>query len=143
MPALNGCKGTNIEEVEHTADWALRICGQDLPALLVNAARGMSQLLVADLDALPRHVEENLVIDAYDAESLLVNWLSELAYWAEMHGVVFAEFDIHDVTPTRVQATVRGGVAPHLQKHIKAVTYHKLAVVKTEEGLEATVVFDV
>jgi SHS2 domain-containing protein len=60
-----------------------------------------------------------------------------------MYGIVFVEFDVQDATPTRLQATVRGGLAPHLHKHIKAVTYHNLAVVKTEEGLEATVVFDV
>lgn len=133
----------SYEEIEHTADWALRIRGQDLRELLVNAARGMSQLLVVDLDTLPRNVEEHIVIEAYDAESLLVNWLSELAYHAEIHGTVFAEFDVYDITPTRLEATVRGGRAPQLQKHIKAVTYHNLAVIQTEEGIEATVVFDV
>lgn len=141
--ASNDPKDTNFEEVEHTADWALRIRGQDLRALLVNAARGMSHLLVADLNALPRDVEEHFEIKAYDAASLLVNWLSELAYWAEMHGIVFAEFDVHDVTTTQLQATVRGGLVPHLQKHIKAVTYHNLSIVNTDEGVEATVVFDV
>lgn len=133
----------SIEEVEHTADWSLRIRGRDLRELLINAARGMSHLLVADLDSLPHDVEEQFELEAYDAESLLVDWLGELAFWAEMHGVVFNQFDIHDITPTRLQATARGGVAPQLQKHIKAVTYHNLAVVKTEKGVEATVVFDV
>ncbi|HEX6384454.1 MAG TPA: archease, partial [Anaerolineae bacterium] len=40
-------------------------------------------------------------------------------------------------------ATARGGRAPELQKHIKAVTYHNLQIIQTEAGLEATVVFDV
>ena len=141
-PADNQPTG-GFEEVEHTADWALRIRGADLRALLVNAAAGMSQLLVGDVAALPRTVAEEFVIDGYDAESLLVNWLSELAYWAEMYGIVFAEFDVRQVTPTRLQATVYGGPAPQLYKHIKAVTYHNLAVTQTENGLEATVVFDV
>jgi SHS2 domain-containing protein len=133
----------SVEEVEHTADWALRIRGCDLRELMVHAARGMGQLLVADLDALPQEVEEDLVIDAYDAESLLVNWLNELAYHAEMRGIIFTVFEIEDVTATHLQATVRGGRVPQLQKHIKAATYHNLVIVKTEEGLEATVVFDV
>jgi hypothetical protein len=46
-----------FEEVEHTADWALRVRGRDLRELLVNAARGMSCLLVPDLDAVPTDVE--------------------------------------------------------------------------------------
>ena len=65
------------------------------------------------------------------------------AYWAEAELLIFYQFDLQKVTPTSLQATVRGGYAPNLTKHIKAVTYHNLAIVKTEEGLEATVVFDV
>jgi SHS2 domain-containing protein len=38
---------------------------------------------------------------------------------------------------------VRGGHVPDLQKHIKAVTYHNLEIVETDQGVEATVVFDV
>ncbi|MBN1993994.1 MAG: archease [Anaerolineae bacterium] len=132
-----------FEEIEHTADWALRIQGQDLRQLLLNAARGMSSLLVADLADVPATREEQLEIEAYDAESLLVNWLSELAYRAEVEGIVFAEFDLSRVTPTHLQAAVRGGHVSDLQKHIKAVTYHNLEIIKTDRGLEATVVFDV
>lgn len=143
MACGDGDATMDFEEIEHTADWAIRIQGRDLGELLANAARGMSHLLVADLNALPRDVEKHLVIEGDDRESLLVNWLSELAYWAEMEGIVFSTFDLRHVTPTRLQATVRGGQAPQLQKHIKAVTYHNLAIVKTGEGLETTVVFDV
>jgi len=133
----------DFEEVEHTADWALRIRGRDLSELLRNAARGMSSLLVSDLTDIPVVREERIDLEAYDAESLLVNWLSELAYWAEAEGIVFCEFDLSGVTSTRLQAIVRGGPVAALQKHIKAVTYHNLAIIATATGLEATVVFDV
>jgi SHS2 domain-containing protein len=132
-----------FEEIEHTADWALRIRGQDLPELLVNAARGLSSLLVHQLAEIPIEVEKRFELEGYDAESLLVNWLSELAYWAEAEGVVFREFDLYHVTPTHLQAAVRGGHMSDLQKHIKAVTYHNLEIVEADDGLEATVVFDV
>jgi SHS2 domain-containing protein len=135
--------GADFEEIEHTADWALRIRGRDLAGLLANAARGMSSLLVEDPAALPDEVEEQLDIQGVDAESLLVNWLNELAYWAEMEGVVFKSFDLKEVTSTSLRAVVRGGPAPELKKHIKAVTYHALEIVETRAGLEATVVFDV
>ena len=129
--------------VEHTADWALRITGADLTALLVNAARGMSSLLVADPAALPLETARRFELEAYDAESLLVEWLNELAYWAEMEQIVFREFELADVTPTFLRAHVRGGHPPELLKHIKAVTYHDLHIRETAVGLEATVVFDV
>jgi SHS2 domain-containing protein len=133
----------DFEEIEHTADWALRVRGRDLRELLVNAARGMSVLLVSDLAAIPADEERRFELDAFDAESLLVEWLSELAYWAESEMLVFREFDLSQVTPVHLQAIVRGGRVPGLQKTIKAVTYHNLKIVETDNGLEATVVFDV
>ena len=132
-----------FEEIEHTADWALRIRGSDLRELLVNAARGMSSLLVSEPAQIPLSIEEHFTIEADDAESLLVNWLSELAYWAETEGFVFAEFNLQKVSPTYLQAVVRGASVPDLQKHIKAVTYHNLEIVETDAGLTTIVVFDV
>jgi SHS2 domain-containing protein len=133
----------DFEEVEHTADWALRVRGRDYGELLVNAARGMSRLLVSDPATIPTDVERRFTLDAFDGESLLVEWLSELVYWAEAEMLVFREFELGQVTPDHLEVVVRGGPVPGLQKHIKAVTYHNLEIVETEDGLEATVVFDV
>lgn len=132
-----------FEEIEHTADWALRVRGRDLKELLLNAARGMVALMIDRPADLPVGVEQVIELESIDAESLLVDWLSELAYRAETEMLVFHRFDLHHVTPTTLRATVRGGRAPHLKKHIKAVTYHNLEIVETPGGLETTVVFDV
>jgi SHS2 domain-containing protein len=69
--------------------------------------------------------------------------LSELAYWAEAEMLVFSEFDLQNITPTHVKAKICGSRVTVMEKHIKAVTYHNLEIVKTEAGLTATVVFDV
>lgn len=133
----------DFEEVDHTADWALRVRGAGLPELLVNAARGMAGLIAADPDTIPPDEERRLELEAYDAESLLVTWLSELAYWAEAESLVFTRFHLESVSPTTLTATVRGGRVFPLQKHIKAVTYHNLEIAETDTGLEVTIVFDV
>ena len=57
--------------------------------------------------------------------------------------LVFSQFDIQSLTDTHLQASIFGGKAAVLEKHIKAVTYHNLRIIKTPQGLEATVVFDV
>jgi SHS2 domain-containing protein len=132
-----------FEEIEHTADWALRVRGRDLKELLVNAARGMTRLLVGDENAISGDTERYVELDAFDAESLLVEWLSELAYWAETEGLVFREFHLSDVRPDHLKAVARGGRAQKLHKHIKAVTYHNLEIIQMDGGLETTVVFDV
>jgi SHS2 domain-containing protein len=57
--------------------------------------------------------------------------------------LVFREFDLRRVAPDHLEAAVWGGHASNLHKHIKAVTYHNLEIIQKEDGLEATVVFDV
>jgi SHS2 domain-containing protein len=103
----------------------------------------MSALMAPELDSLPRDVERSLEFDAPDAETLLVDWLGELAYLAESEGVVFASYELSDVAPTHMRATIRGGRPAELQKHIKAVTYHGLEIKPDPHGLTATIVFDV
>ncbi len=129
--------------VEHTADWSLRIFGVDWPALLQHAAQGMSSLMVGELGAVPLTEQRIISLEAFDAETLLVDWLSELAYWAETEMLVFTEFELQQVAATRLLAVVRGGPVPELLKHIKAVTYHNLEIVRTDAGMEVTIVFDV
>jgi SHS2 domain-containing protein len=133
----------HFEVIEHMADWAIRVTGKDLLQLFCRAAEGMSSLMAGDLETLPLTVVRTLELKAYDAESLLVEWLSELAYWAEMEQMVFRQFDLIEVTPTELRGMVTGGRAPILHKHIKAVTYHNLAIIGNDEGLETTIVFDV
>jgi SHS2 domain-containing protein len=132
-----------FEEIEHTADYALRIYGKNLHELLLNAAAGMNSLLSPEYSASDGVEEKSVKLDAIDAESLLVEWLSELAYWAEAEMLVFQKFNLHSVSPTRIEATISGSRAAGLEKHIKAVTYHNLEIKHTDEGLTATVVFDV
>lgn len=132
----------NFEVIEHTADWAIRVRGKDLSQLFRHAAEGMSILMAGELEALPLDVIRTVTLKAYDVESLLVEWLSELAYWAEMEQMVFRHYDL-DLTNLELKAKVRGGRAHILHKHIKAVTYHNLAIIETDEGLETTIVFDV
>ncbi len=132
-----------IEIVEHTADWSIRVRGADLGQLFTHAALGMALLMVEDPQALAHDIERKLVLEAHDVEGLLVDWLGELAFWAEMEQLVFNDVEIEAISETRLAATVSGGLAPRLDKHIKAVTYHNLAVERRDTGLEVTIVFDV
>jgi len=141
-PASTGAP-LDFEIVDHTADWAIRVYGFDLAHLFQNAARGMATLLVEDLDTVPTNVERQLTLDSIDAETLLVDWLGEMAFWAESEQLVFIQYELSQVSATHLKANVIGGRVPALLKHIKAVTYHELNIVEIETGLTATVVFDV
>jgi SHS2 domain-containing protein len=136
-------RGKAYKEIEHTADRALKIYGSDLQELLINAAGAMNSLLVRENSGLCLPEEKSVELVTIDSVSLLVEWLSELAYWAETELLIFRKFDLHRVSPTQVKATVHGSRVARLESHIKAVTYHNLEIVQTDKGLTATVVFDV
>ncbi|RMF37584.1 MAG: archease [Chloroflexi bacterium] len=131
-----------IEEIEHTADWAIHVRGRDLAELFTRAAQGM-YALVTDLSKVRPLVERKVALESFDAETLLVDWLGELLWYTESEGLVFSQFEVQEITPTRLQAIVRGEVVSDLEKQIKAVTFHNLAIHRTEEGYEVTIVFDV
>ena len=132
-----------FEEIEHTADRALKIYGRNLEELLVSAAFGLNSLVGVDDTLNPPLITKSIELDALDAESLLVEWLSELAYWAEAEMLIFSKFDLYDVSTTRVNALIHGSRVTRMENHIKAVTYHNLEITESESGLAATVVFDV
>ncbi|MDX1708275.1 MAG: archease [Desulfobacterales bacterium] len=133
----------SFEEIEHTADHALKIYGKDLEELFISAAEGMTALMVADISGVSEDITKAIKLKAIDTESLLVEWLSELAYWAEAEMLVFKTFNIHSSTANDVDASVIGGRTPALEKQIKAVTYHNLKIKKTPRGLEVIITFDV
>lgn len=133
----------NYEIVDHTADWALRVWGMDFADLLLNAAVGMNELMLGKGISVPATESRQLSLEAFDRETLLVDWLSDLAYFAEMEQMVFPHITLTTVTPTHLSANLRGGPVAELVKHIKAVTYHNLEIIETAVGLEVTIVFDV
>jgi SHS2 domain-containing protein len=130
-----------FREVEHTADWELEVWAVDLPGLLEQAARGMYALMNSHLEDGPR-ISRDLELSAPDRESLLVAFLEELRYLGEVEGIGFDTFDIQPAGD-RLAARLQGAPIKYQSKEIKAVTYHNLAVAKTERGLRANIVFDV
>ena len=109
-------------EVEHTADWALKVWAENLSGLLFEATRGMYELM----GAVPGENQGVVRVRAsgIDAESLLVNYLTELVLLGEEAGLmitptapVVTDFEIS--IDTQVYQTKRQ------EKEIKAVTYHQ------------------
>jgi SHS2 domain-containing protein len=137
-----------FEEIDHTADWALRVNGENLTALLHNAASGMFHLMglrITKEKSSQRHIE----IEARDSEELLVTFLEELLYAIESRSVGFDEMAIQIVQSEgsgpklKLLATLIEAPISSLEKSIKAVTYHGLEIRPIDNGFQAVVVFDV
>ena len=131
------------EELDHTADWALRVWGEDLRSLFENAARGMVSLIEGT--AAPNQPATNHIfeLEALDWEILLVDWLTELLTYIEDEGIVFSHIHVNQVDDLKLVAQASGQPGGDFKKYIKAVTFHDLTVRHTPTGYETVIVFDV
>ena len=142
MPSLESPQGNNFEEIEHTADWAYRVKGNDLAELFIQAAKGLYNLVGMELTAETK-ITQFIQLQGIDREALLVAWLNELLYLHESKGLGFDRLEIQDLDGISLRAKVTGATTQQWLKDIKAVTYHNLAIHETESGLEVTLVLDV
>ncbi len=119
--------------LEHTADVGIRSSGQDLEEAFEEVAKGMFSI-ITDISLVDSDIKRKVEIKAYNSESLLVNFLSELIYLHEVNNEVYGDFDI-SITENE-QITLKGdclGERIDLDKHdmdtaVKAVSYHELEV---------------
>jgi riboflavin kinase / FMN adenylyltransferase len=130
-------------EIEHTADRALQVWGKDLPDLFAGAARGMFALLSDVNDGGLATRWYDVTLEALDRETLLVDWLNELLYLSEVEGVLFFDFRMLWVNDKSLQARVGGVPGEPDKTHIKATTFHDLALVADEAGWSTVITFDV
>lgn len=130
-----------FEEVEHSADWALRVWAPDLPALFEQAALGMQALAGIELKPQPL-LSRKLELEAPDPESLLVAFLGELLHYADSEGIGFRQYSLA-IDGGHLKARLEGAPIYKVDKEIKAVTFHNLAIQPAAGGLQVQLVFDV
>lgn len=132
---------SGFDEVQHTADWEIRVRGRSLEELFTNSILGMQRLAGIELDS--TKIEAMVFqIDAGDHEGLLVKLLEEILFFIETRrmGVLDIEFSF-----SGKEINVNGKLAPvvNLEKEIKAVTWNNLAINKNNQGYSVNIVFDV
>lgn len=129
------------QEVDHTADIALRVWGEDFQVLLRQAAGGMYCLMGVE-PVLGLSEETSFTITQANCEILLVDFLSELLYMAEEANLVLDDF-VFEEGQHQVRIRSTGRKIQFQERAIKAVTFHDLTVKETSKGLIATITFDV
>jgi len=131
-------------ELEHPADLALHVWGQDLSSLYRNAARGLTYLLrCTAAEKLPVPSPMRVSLRAADLETLMVDWLGEVLYLTERHGRCWSVRSIAVTEAPQLHATLSCRSRCQPQRTIKAVTYGGLRIVKTCDGYETNIVLDV
>ena len=134
---------------EHTGEVALELEAPSPEGLFAEAAAALAELLGRG-DGEPER--RRVALAAADLPLLLADWLDELAYLAEVEGLVVERADV-SLRPARVdpararsgttlEATVVGrpGSPAHL---VKGATLHGLEAGPADRGWRARVVLDV
>jgi SHS2 domain-containing protein len=134
------------ETFDHTADIGLRITAATLQELFVDAGRGFSSLIVANLADVRTVEERTIAVEGTEPDYLLFDWLNELVYLLDSEHLVFSQFAAK-IDERGLTATCRGERLDRsrhqLEHEVKAVTYHDLRVENTESGWEAEVILDI
>lgn len=131
------------EEVDHTADVALRVWAESLTGLFEQAASGMLALIDGQTNGQAPGFERSVRVSAPDAETLLVDWLTAILTIMDQHSAVVTQVSVTHIKNLHLLAVVSGQPALSLRRDIKAVTYHNLDIRSTSVGFETTIVFDV
>jgi SHS2 domain-containing protein len=134
-----------FEVIEHTADVGIIAYGRSLEELFANAAAGMMHFLI-DKAMVRKAERRTMTVEADDRESLLINWLSDLLVVLNADGFIPADFNIRELTDTRLTAEIAGEpVDPTrhaFRLDVKAATYHALEIGKNGYWY-ARIIFDV
>lgn len=134
------------EEIEHTADVRLMVYGADERKLFANAAFALFDRQV-DLSAVEIVSADEILAGGADLEETLVNFLNELLYRLEGEDRVYREFEITELDENDVVAICSGETfdpARHEKKiSIKAVTFHDVAITRSDGGLSVAITCDV
>jgi SHS2 domain-containing protein len=129
---------------EHVGEVAVAISADTLAEVFVEAGRALALLLLGTVPAPsadgPRFT---VTVAAPDRPALLVEWLNELIFRADVHHAVFTAFTVQRLTEGELVAEIQGLAEPLLLGQVKAATLHDARLDESARGFAAHVVLDV
>jgi SHS2 domain-containing protein len=124
----------------HTAEVELAIEAESEEQVFADALVAFAELVALDDSGTPaRH---DVTLAAADRASLLVEWLQELIFLADIEGFIAERAEALELGDTSIKATLIGRRAP-FEPLVKAATYHGLHFDHEGNTWRARVVLDV
>lgn len=136
--------------LEHTADAYVAAYGRTLEEAFENAAYATFEVMT-DVEKIKPKIEENVDVEGHDEQSLLYNWLEALLVRFDTADMLYSHFKIHKIEKMkdgyRLIARIRGELynsEKHPQKvGVKAVTYHRMEIVKKPKHVALKFILDI
>ena len=139
-----------FEFLEHTADAYIAAYGKDLATAFENAALAMFDVMTEVEKVIPE-VEDYVEVEAKDECALLYSWLEALLVKSEINRKLYSKFTVlglHKVADGfRLRAKI-GGEKFNPEKHpqkvaVKAVTYHRMEIIRDQSKLTVRFILDI
>ncbi len=123
------------EYFEATADIGLKAYGNDMNEAFENAGLAIFNI-ISDTSGITPSEKIEFEVTSEDDVSLLYDFLEELLFYHETEFMLFSRFDVKIDDDFHLKAEIRGEEIDW-EKHerkteIKAITFHKMAVEKTD-----------
>jgi SHS2 domain-containing protein len=139
-----------FEFLEHTADAYIAAYGKDLAEAFENAAVAMFDVMT-EVEKVSPKVEDKIEAEGIDEYALLYSWLEALLVKSEINRMLYSKFKISRIDRTlsgfRVRAKIWGekfDLKKHLQKvGVKAVTYHRMEIIKESGKVTLKFILDI
>ncbi len=134
-----------FEILEHRADLRIKVYGQDLKELFVNAGLAVAEQQNPEVKNEPSEKKEweSIEIHSPDLNSLLVDWLNEILSRSDLNRKIYFNFQIEELSEKHCQAKIAGRKVDQKQIDIKAATYHGLEVKKINNHWQVIIIFDI
>jgi SHS2 domain-containing protein len=111
--------------------------------LLAEAGRALGEVQLTGADCVAGGPARPLHVSSADREALLVDWLNELIFLADIDRWIAMDFSIDLAKATEVRARASGVTLQRAPSRVKAATFHGLRVEDVPGGLEANIILDV
>lgn len=126
----------------HTADLKIKASGKTKEELFSNMLNGMSQSQKPEIKSKEK-IKREIKIKSLDLPSLLVDFLSEVLYLAQVNKEVYFKVRFKKISNNEIEGELIGQKVERFGEDIKAVTYHGLDVRQKKDVWEATLLFDI
>jgi SHS2 domain-containing protein len=135
-----------FEAIDISGDVGLKIYGNSLDDLFINAVKGLFSL-ITDTSGIETRKMITITAHGDNRESLLIAYLNELIFHFDTHNFIGKEIKIDSLTDNSVNATITGeDFDPDRHEGkllLKAATYHDVSIEESGGIWKAFVMFDI
>ncbi|MDH5782884.1 MAG: archease [Candidatus Bathyarchaeota archaeon] len=139
-----------FEFLEHTADAYVAAYGKTLEEAFENAAYATFEVMTEAKKIEPK-IEEDIEVEGYDEQALLYNWLEAFLVKFDTMSKLYSRFQISKIERIKEGYKLKAkiwGETYNSERHpqkvgIKAVTYHRMEIIKKLEKVTLKFVLDI